>query len=297
MVRVVTFAVLVLLLSVVGKVGAQPLKIGILPVVDTLPLHVAVNEGLFAGQGLDVELVPFASAMERDMAIQAGKLDGFFGDMIITLLLLQSGVDMRISTVSYKTRPGQRMFSLLAAPGKDVQGDMVVGISRSSIIEYLLERMLVNTALPQANFTPMEVKKIPIRMQMLLSGQIGSALLPEPLVSLAESKGAKVLATDEDLDLVLTVVCLHGAKLKFQKPFTAAYAAAVERINADPERYRPLMTETSRIPGEVAASFPVYRYPSPALPSREDVRQLQDWMQAKGMLQEHLAYERVVAGP
>ena len=36
----------------------------------------------------------------------------------------------------------------------------------------------------------MEIKKIPIRLQMLLSGQVTAALLPEPLLTLAETHGA-----------------------------------------------------------------------------------------------------------
>ena len=277
--------------------GAETLRMGILPVLDTLPLHVAVEEGLFAAQGLDVELVPFASALERDTAMQSGRLDGYFGDMLNTMLLIQGGVPMRMVAVSYATTPGQRMFALVLAPGRsvaDVQG-AEVGISTSSIIEYLLDRMRALPEVAPLDLGRIDVKQIPIRMQMLLAGQLGAALLPEPLASLAESKGAVILATDESLGMPLTVLCLHQDRLSDLAAFNAAYAEAVARINASPEDYRALMAENCRIPEELAGSFPVYAFPAPAVPTQAEVLPVQQWMIDRGLLQAPLAYAGLVA--
>ena len=38
------------------------LKIAVLPIIDTLPMYVAQQEGLFAKHGVNVEFVPVASA-------------------------------------------------------------------------------------------------------------------------------------------------------------------------------------------------------------------------------------------
>ena len=42
-----------------GAVRAETLKIGSLPAADSVILHVAADEGLFAARGLEVEIVPF----------------------------------------------------------------------------------------------------------------------------------------------------------------------------------------------------------------------------------------------
>ena len=280
--------------------GAETLRMGILPVLDTLPLHVAVQEGLFAEQGLEVELVPFSSALERDTAMQSGQLDGYFGDMLNTMLLIQGGVPMRMVTVSYATAPGQRMFALLLAPGvsfEDAEDALEVGISKASIIEYLLQRMQAETETETeiGSIEAVEVKQIPIRLQMLLAGQLDGALLPEPLASLAQSKGATVVASDEALGMPLTVLCLHEDALASFAAFNAAYGEAVRRINANPEDYRALMTENCRIPEDLAESFPVYAFPESALPDSGDVEDVQQWMLDNGLLQEPLAYDDLVA--
>jgi len=283
-------ALLAMILSVLTPPAwAGPLRMGILPVLDTLPLQVADREGLFQDQGLDVELVPFASALERDTAMQSGRLDGYFGDLVATLLLIRSGVPMRIATVSWSSSPGQRMFAVMRAPKDAAAEPPTVGISRSTVMEFLLDAMAKRHGLPLGRWEVVEVKKIPIRMQMLLQGQLSMALLPEPLAGLAESRGATVVATDEMLDMPLTVLCLRkdlpAAELR---AFLRAYDQAVAELTARPECYRALMAETCRIPPDLARDFPVYTYPGPRLPSADEVNVVQDWMVQKGMLDAQL---------
>ena len=52
---------------------SQPgsLRIGVLPITDVVPFYIALEQGYFKQQGLNVELVPAASAAERDQ-LRAG---------------------------------------------------------------------------------------------------------------------------------------------------------------------------------------------------------------------------------
>ncbi|MDZ7845162.1 MAG: ABC transporter substrate-binding protein [Anaerolineales bacterium] len=67
-----------LLLTACSSGGEEPvqLRLALLPVLDTLPIHVALEEGLFDEQGIAVEVIPVSSAPERDQLIAAGKADG-----------------------------------------------------------------------------------------------------------------------------------------------------------------------------------------------------------------------------
>lgn len=294
--KICAAAVFCLFLSAASGAHAEEhIKLGILPVIDTLPLQVASAEGFFAEEGLAVELLPFASAIERDTAMRSGQLDGIYCDMLNVLLLVQGGVEMRIVTRTWDTKPGRRMFAVVAAPDKSPEGTLSVGISRATIIEYLLDGMRPQATEKSVGFDIVEVKKIPIRMQMLLSGQIDSALLPEPLVSLAESRGATVLATDEELAMPLAVIALHESRMPRRASFLRAYDKAVKAIAADPEKYRDLMVRTCRIPPVLAGDFPVYINPVHAVPSAESVEAVQEWMLSRKLLREPLPYDTVVA--
>lgn len=303
--KFILFVALLVLLCA-GSAHAENVKIkfGILPVLDTLPLQVAVQDGLFAGQGLDVELVKFNSALERDTAMQAGQLDGYFGDLIATYMLINKGVPMYIALTSWRTVPGFPMFGIAQSPankGRDL-GDMkgrTLGLSKSTIMEFLADKIEGQLGVNSGHFSQVEIKKIPIRLQMLLTDQIDSALLPEPLLSLAKLKGGSVLATADNLDIPLTVLCLHRKYFKdgadAYTRFIIAYREAVARLAKNPEKYRQLMAETCRIPKPLIGDFPIYPYPMPSLPTIEELDEVQAWMIEKKLLDTRVPEELVLS--
>lgn len=297
---------LILVLGLCSFAHAENVKIrfGILPVLDTLPLQVAVHDGLFKEQGLDVELIRFTSALERDTAMQAGELDGYFGDIIATYLLISNNVPMYIGLTSWRTTPGFPMFGIAQSPANkdkslaDMKGRKL-GLSKSTIMEYLADRMADSLTIPRDHFEQVEIKKMPIRLQMLMTDQIDSALLPEPLLTLARFTGGDVLTTAEDLEMPLTVLCLHrkyfdnGAESYVH--FLTAYKEAVARLARKPESYRVLMAKTCRIPAPLVDSFPIYPYPTPALPDAAELEEVQKWMLEKGLLKTPVPSEVVLS--
>ena len=297
------WATIVLIVSVCPGNAADTLRIGTLPVVDTLPLLVGQTENLFSEQGLQVELTPFQSALEREAALQSGKLDGYFGDLLNTVLLIRSGQKLKIVATAFHTHPRHRMFGIVTAPGSgasspaDLKGRQVA-ISRATIIEYLLERILAAEGYGPDHVAKLEIKKIPVRLQMLLADQVPAALLPEPLLTLAESKGARVVADDRRLDTSETILALDAGRITgdatLAARFLAAYRQAVDRINRDPEAYKTLLVERTRFPMPVKERFRVPVFPDPQPPSPEDVAAVQDWLQQNGLIDARLAYDAIV---
>lgn len=283
--------------------GKDLLRFGILPVVDTLPLLVGQDAGTFSEQGIDLELISFQSALERDAALQAGKIDGYFGDILNTLLLIQSGQAVRILTTAFHTHPDHRMFGIAAAPKSGITSieqlkgkDMA--ISRATIIEYVLDALLRSLDLPSDYVNKQEIKKMPIRLQMLLSNQISSALLPEPLLTLAESKGAHVIKDDRQLGVCLTVLAMDMTRVADQptlpERFLKAYGAAVTRINQNPEAFKQIMVERTRFPMPVKDLYRVPVFPETAPPGHKDIMTTQDWLVQNGLLKKKIPYAQVV---
>src|SRR3989304_6274300 len=79
------------------------LKIAVLPIIDTLPMYVAQQEGLFAKHGVNVEFVPVASAPERDQLIAAGQADGMGNETNSTMLFNKE--ETQVQVVRYALRP------------------------------------------------------------------------------------------------------------------------------------------------------------------------------------------------
>lgn len=278
------------------------IRMGIVPVVDTLPLLVGRETGLFATEGIDLQIVRFQSALERDAALQAGQLDGYFGDLLNTLLLINSGRKMAIVTTAFRTDPRHRVFGLIVAPDSKIRsiGELKgqkVGISRATVIEYLLDRLLATQSLSPDFVVKEEIKQIPIRLQMLLAGQLPAAVLPEPLLTLAETKGATVLLDDRRLDLTMTVVAINRELDKDKTlvvRFRRAYAAAVTKINTSPEDFKNLLVAQTNFPEPVKDKYQVPSFPPVSLPPEKDVQDVQKWIDQSGTRYQAMTYQEVV---
>jgi len=286
--------------------SGEKLGFGILPVVDVLPLLVGQEKGLFEKEGIDLELISFQSALERDAALQAGRLDGYFGDILNTVLLVQSGEQLKIIATAFHTHPRCRMFGIAVAPGSGITDPAGikgkdVAISSATVIEYLLDRLLSTRNMSPRDVTKQEIKKIPIRLQMLLSGQVTAALLPEPLLTLAETNGASVVLDDRYLNTALTVLAVNLKKrpaISTLFPgFLKAYDAAVDMINENPSLFKELLIAKTQFPMAVKDKYPVPVFPARALPAEADVLAVQEWLLKNGLIKTRIPYaDMVISG-
>ncbi|MCX8013275.1 MAG: ABC transporter substrate-binding protein, partial [Rectinema sp.] len=61
----------VVILAPQAQTQQAPLQVGIFADADSLPLIVAQEEGIFAKEGVAVQMIRFSSAVERDSGLQA----------------------------------------------------------------------------------------------------------------------------------------------------------------------------------------------------------------------------------
>ena len=141
---------------------STPLKVAVLPVLDTLPLYVAEKEGYFAEAGIQVELIPVGSAPERDQLMQSGQIDGMLNELVTTLYYNREGFQSKDCSFCPHCDRDYPVFRILAAKDsgiasvEDLKG-VEIGISTGTIIEYMTDRVLAN-----AGLTPAEIKKIAV---------------------------------------------------------------------------------------------------------------------------------------
>src|SRR5438128_243292 len=58
--------------------GPTTIKVGVIPIVDTAPMHLGVAKGFFKEQDLDVQLVTVTGGAEAIAQVVSGKLDFSF---------------------------------------------------------------------------------------------------------------------------------------------------------------------------------------------------------------------------
>lgn len=284
------------------EVEKVKLKFGALPIEDTLPVFVAQEEGIFDEKGLDVEIVNFQSALERDSALTAGEIDGVITDPLAVILLRNSGYDLKIVSIGLGVTPEEGVFAILSSPesGIDEIGDLEgrkIAISSNTIIEYVTDIILNEYGITAEKEN---VKSIPLRMQMLTESKIDAATLPEPLASLAIHNGAKLIIADSELNrsVTQTVIVFDNGFIKSNpeaiEKFLDAYREAVQRINENPDKYRDLFIEKARIPAPLTETYRMPHYPEPQKYPEEFYSEVVDWAFEKGLIPEKIPYEDAI---
>ncbi len=276
------------------------IKVAVLPIIDALPLYVAQGEGLFERHGVNVELVPVASAPERVQLEASGQVDGTINEILGVMQFNQEQVQMQ--AVRYALRPaaGFGHFFILASGQSGITTPeglkgVEIGVSQGTIIEYVTERLLQAAGLSGDEIKTIPVPKIPDRMALLASGELKAATLPDPLGALAVQSGAVVVMDD-------SAYPEYGFSVySFRKEFIDAYPEAVmnfllavdeaiEHINADPSAYTSVLSDNKIVPPPLLKAYQVPPFPAAGVPSEAEWQDALDWAKSKGMLDGDVSY-------
>ena len=279
------------------------LRIGTLPILDLLPLFVAEKQGYFKEQGITVTFVPAQSAAERDQLMQAGQIDGMNNDMVSTVLYNKDSVKIKVVRTAIQPTKDWAEYSIFAAKDSGIKSaadlkGVEIGISQATTIEYVTIRLLTDAGLKPADIKTTNVIKIADRMQLLGSGQLKAATLPEPLASLAEQQGALRLIPDTQNPKYSNSVISFTAQVLKDKPntvrrFLAAYEKAVADINADPSKWAGVLNDNKIIPPALTR-YKLPAYPKSSVPSEAQFADAVKWMQGAKLISADVPYTNLV---
>lgn len=310
--RVVTlFLLLALLVTACSGLpgGAKPedttIRVGLLPITDVIPIYVAQQEGYFQAEGITVQIVPVASAAERDTFLQAGQVDAVLTDLPSTVLTnAGSNVKLKVVRQARTAYSDQPQFWILSAKDSGITtveqlADVEIGISENSVIEYLSTRLLQLEGFDSSQIAFTNVPQIATRLQLLTEGKLKAAMLPDPLASLAILQGANVVVSDgAHPEISQSVLDFREDVLKGRpntvRAFLRAYDKAVAAINADPAKYQNVLLENTRVPEPLKDKYTLPRFPEKALPTEAQFQDVVDWALAKGLIKTGLSYDQLV---
>lgn len=307
-----TFSILLILvfLALAGCTAkpteTAPLKVAVLPVLDTLPLYVADKEGYFAEAGVKVELVPVGSAPERDQLMQSGQIDGMLNELVTTLYYNREGAKVKIVRFARVATPEYPVFRILAAKDsgiktvEDLKG-VEIGISTGTVIEYMTDRVLAHAGLKPDEIKKIAVPKIADRTALLESGELKAAVMPDPLASLLMQKGAILVIDDTTLPEVSNSVFTFSTQTLNARPadikaFLSAVEKAVNAINADKAKYNDLMVQLNLVPAAAVGSYQVPTFPNASVPSEAQFADALDWAVSNGLIPAAQKYADTIDG-
>jgi NitT/TauT family transport system substrate-binding protein len=280
------------------------IRLALIPVIDTLPMFVAEFEGIYANYGLNVEIIPVASAPERDQLLAAGQADGTLNEILSVMFFNRDSVQMQAVRYGHMAAPGFGHFFILASENSGIStpadlAGVEIGISQGTIIEYVTDRLLEKNGLSADQIKTVSVPRIPDRMALLGSGELKAAVMPDPLAALAVQQGASIVLDD-------TQYPFYGASvISFRKEFIDENPAAVRSflraiedavfiINLQPDVYNGLLAEKQMVPPTLIDDYVIPPFPTMGVPSEIEWAEALLWAKNKGLLDTDPSYEESV---
>jgi NitT/TauT family transport system substrate-binding protein len=283
-----------------SEFSSYPLKIAILPILDSLPMLVAQKEGYFEARGLQVELIPVASGAERDQLVASGQADGMVNEILSTIFYNKEKTQVQIVRYARTADPQSPLFRILASKDsgiKDVNGlrGIEIGISEGTVIAYLTDRMLQGEGFKADDIKTVAVPKISDRMTLLNSGQLKAAMLPDPLSSLSAQLGAVIILDDTRYpDFSCSTIAFRKEIIDENPETIRSFLAAVERavlqINSNPKNYTKLLEEQKLVPPQLISLFKLPLFVEAGVPSEEQFHDVLAWAKDKGLVAGDVPY-------
>ncbi len=113
-------------------------------------------------------------------------------------------------------------------------------VGSNTVPEYVMDRLMEKAGVPDDQIVKEEIKKLPVRFESMTNNQVAAAALPGSLLALGESSGMVLLADDSQGDnisqsvLAVRADWASGEGADALSKASAAWDAAVDRVNADP---------------------------------------------------------------
>lgn len=182
--------------------AAERVRLGYLPVTGHAKFFVAKEQGLFAKEGLDVELIEFVNSADGINALRADKIDvGAFGTTA-PLAHIAKGADLRIIGGIMGEDAAIVTTAANAAKVKgiaDLKGKKVATV-RLATGDAVLRGALKDAGIDwKTDLQIFELKNPPAAIEAVKSGQVDAGVVWGPHDLRAEEQGLKVVIRSDSL--------------------------------------------------------------------------------------------------
>jgi NitT/TauT family transport system substrate-binding protein len=233
--------------------------------------------------------------------LAAGGADGTINETLAVMLFNKESTQMQV--VRYALRPTEDSghFFILASAKSGIDSvdglkGVEIGVSQGTVIEYVTERLLQADGFTSDEIKTIAVPKIPDRMALLASGELQAGVMPDPLASLVVSQGGVIVADDSSHpEYGFSVISFRKDVVdknpKAIKGFLAAIEEATALLNAEPAKYKNVLSEQKLVPPPLMEAYQAPVFPNADVPTEAEWNDALNWLKEKGILTSDVSYE------
>jgi NitT/TauT family transport system substrate-binding protein len=236
-----------------GTPVSGTITIAATPGVEDAPLYLAQTRGLFAAEGLHVQITDYGSQAADLAAVESGKAQIADSDYGNVFTVEQSAANLRILADGFDASSGTA--EIVTAPNAGIQTPLQlpkysVGVPASELAAaaaQVLSNYLVSNA-QVVNWAPMPEQQ---EVQELGTGLLKAALLTEPYLYEAESQYGDGELLDafsgQTANMPMSGYVAQQAWVKANSAAVADFQAAISQAQADSALNGPVQQELPKI--------------------------------------------------
>jgi NitT/TauT family transport system substrate-binding protein len=283
------------------------ITVGTLPIVDSASLYIAMKNGYFAEQGLQVSVKTLASGAAAIPGLRDEELQFTIGNYVSFFAARAAGdLDIKLVADAYQALPGT--FPIMVTGGspirrvRDLAGKKIAVNTRANVVE-LLARSALQTAGVDAGSVTFVPVPFPDMAAALRDRKVDAALMVEPYIT----EVSKDLAAIPMLDAVSGPTAqmpiagwVTSAKLAAKRPNTVkAFQRAIRKGQAtaagDRAQVERVLGEYLKIDTVTASLMRLGTWPTTLEQNR--VQRVVDLMSAEGQLSKPIDLRSMIVPP
>lgn len=255
--------------------SAEPINVGVIPVADFAPVYIALDQGYFEDEGLDVETQVMSNAAAIAPSVMNGQLQ--FGTTAVApfLTAVQQGVPLKgvSNAASTSSDPAEDFSAILVQEDsemerlRDLEGKTVAVNALNSIVHFTAAAAIAEDGGDPSKVTFVAMP-FPDMNSALGRGAIDAASVVEPFVTMGSDSGfvtlshpnTEALHEGGTFALFFTAGPFAEANPEVVEKFGRAIDRASRAAAQEPELVRNVLQEHGGMPPEVstAINLPLY---------------------------------------
>nr|WP_245975745.1 ABC transporter substrate-binding protein [Amycolatopsis palatopharyngis] len=290
-----------------GDVEKAAIKVSIMPTTDLAPFHLAMKNGYFTEEGLDVQAVNAPSGQASLAKLIGGEVDIAYSSYT-PFFVAHSKKAADIKFVADASSAGPRTTMVAAMPNSSVKGVKDLAGKRIAVTATnTISDVLVKSAMRANGVDFSDVDWIstpfPEMAGALERGDVDAAFLTEPFITLAAKSVGAVPVVDtatgptEDLP-----TAGYGSLAKFADgnpktvgAFQRAMQKATDEAAADRSKVEPLLVEHGKIDEDTAALTSLLTFQSELNAQR--LQRVPDLLLEFGVIEQEMDAATMIAKP
>jgi NitT/TauT family transport system substrate-binding protein len=280
-----------------GGLEKTDIKVGVLPVLGVAPFYIALEKGYFKDEGLNVTEEVFKSGADAIPAMTGGSIDAVFTNYISLFTAQAKGV-AKFRVIAEASNSAPNSFGIYVMPNspiKDIKelAGKKIGVNAPNNIATVLVNETLSSAGVDNSTVQYQVAPFPQMGQLMESGAVDAAMLPEPFITqLSIQLGLKriVDAGIGTLDgLPIDGYAATEGWVKQNPNTAAAFQRAIQRAAGtagDRAEVEKVVQGYAKVDKNTAALVAPLQYPTSINPTR--LQRVADLMLAQKLLEAKL---------